>query len=76
MTNALSRAADAGYGQGLAGWRQALTAGHPQFVTAVLLLKSSLASDLAFTAASALAMESLARRRGEISPLAAPGSRT
>jgi len=74
VTNTLSWAADAGYGPGLAGWWQALTVGHPQFVPTLFFLRNSLASDLAFTAAFALVMEYLARRRGEASLLAAAGS--
>lgn len=69
-TNTASWLGDAGYAPTAAGWWQALTVGHPQFAPTFFFFRNTLASDLIFTAAFALAMESAAQRRGECSLLA------
>ena len=70
VSNTASWAGDAGYARTVAGWWQALTVGHPQFLPTVFFLRNTLVSDLLFTGLFALAMETAAQRRGEPSLLA------
>jgi hypothetical protein len=58
------------YPKTLATWWQAMTVGHPQFPPTLFFFRNTLASDLLFTGAFALAMELAARRRGDDSLLA------
>lgn len=64
VTNTASWLGDAGYAHNAAGWWQALTIGHPQFSPTLFFFRNTLVSDLLFTGFFALAMESLAQRRG------------
>ncbi len=70
VTNSDAWLRDPYYAKSLAGWVQALTTGRPEFPPTIWFFRNTLASDLAFTAAFAFAMESAARRRGESSLLA------
>lgn len=60
---------DLGYAKTAAGWWQALTIGHPEFPPTLLFFRNSLASDLFFTAAFALALEYQALRHAQPSLL-------
>jgi hypothetical protein len=71
VTNTDSWLGDALYSRNAAGWWQALTVGHPEFPPTLYFFRNTLESDLLFTAVFALAMEFLARRRGEPSLLRA-----
>ncbi len=70
VTNTASWLGDAGYAHNAAGWWQALTVGHPQFQPTLFFFRNTLVSDLLFTGVFALAMESVAQRRGAPSLLA------
>jgi len=63
------------YAQSLAGWWQALTVGHPGYPSTLFFFRNTLVSDLVFTGAFVLAMETVARRRGAPSLLASPSGR-
>jgi hypothetical protein len=69
VTNTASWAGDMGYAGTAAGWWQAMTVGHPQYYPTLFFFRNTLASDLLFTAAFALAMEYASLRRGEPSLL-------
>ncbi len=69
VTNTASWFGDAGYAHNAAGWWQAMTVGHPQFLPTVFFLRNTLVSDLLFTGCFALAMEYASLRRGEPSLL-------
>jgi hypothetical protein len=63
VTNTASWAGDLYYAKTFAGWWQAMTVGHPEFPPTLWFFRNTLAGDLIFTAAFALAMECLALRR-------------
>ncbi len=69
VTNTASWHGDMGYAHNFAGWWQAVTVGHPEYLPTLFFFRNSLASDLAFTGCFALAMEYASLRRGEPSLL-------
>jgi hypothetical protein len=69
VTNTVSWLGDVRYARSAAGWWQALTVGHPEFPPTIFFFRSSLVSDLLFTAVFAYAMERAARRAGQPSLL-------
>jgi hypothetical protein len=69
VTNTASWHGDLGYAQNAAGWWQAVTVGHPQFLPTLFFFRNSLASDLLFTGCFALVMEYASLRRGDPSLL-------
>ncbi|HEY1848049.1 MAG TPA: DUF6580 family putative transport protein [Opitutaceae bacterium] len=64
VTNTASWAGDFAYPRGLAGWWQAVTVGHPQYLPTLFFFRNSLVSDLLFTGLFAVMMEYALRRRG------------
>ncbi len=70
VTNTASWFGDAGYAHNAAGWWQAVTVGHPQYYPTLFFFRNTLASDLLFTGAFAVAMEYASLRRGDPSLLA------
>lgn len=68
-TNTISWFTDAGYAHTAAGWWQAMTVGHPQFLPTLFFFRNTLVSDLLFTGVFALTMEYAARRAGRPSLL-------
>jgi hypothetical protein len=69
VTNTASWHGDLGYTQDFAGWWQAVTVGHPQYLPTLFFFRNSLMSDLLFTGGFALMMEYSLLRRGEPSLL-------
>jgi hypothetical protein len=69
VTNTASWHGDLGYTQNFAGWWQAVTVGHPQYLPTLFFFRNSLVSDLLFTGCFALMMEYSLLRRGEPSLL-------
>jgi hypothetical protein len=69
VSNTASWHGDLGYTQNLAGWWQAVTVGHPQYMPTLFFFRNSLASDLLFTGCFALMMEYSLFRKGEPSLL-------
>ena len=69
VTNTQSWWADPFYAKSLAGWRQALTIGHPEFPPTIFFFKNTLFGDLMFTGLFAGLMEWVAHRKGEPSLL-------
>ncbi len=70
VTNTDAWVRDPSYAKTFAGWAQALTVGRPEFPPTIWFFRNTLASDLAFTAIFALAMEFAALRKREPSLLA------
>jgi len=68
-TNTASWAGDAGYTHDAAGWLQAMTVGHPQYLSTLFFFRNTFVSDLLFTGCFALAMEYASLRRGDPSLL-------
>jgi hypothetical protein len=67
LTNTDAWIRDPAYVKTAAGWLQALTIGRPEFPSTIWFFRNTMASDLLFVGAFALAMELSARRRGEFS---------
>ena len=72
VTNTASWLGDMAYAHDAAGWWQAMTVGHPEFLSTFYFFRNTLVSDLVFTGLFVLAMESAALRAGEKSLLRRP----
>jgi hypothetical protein len=72
VTNTEAWLRDPAYAKTVAGWWQAITVGRPEFPSTLWFFRNTLASDLLFTGAFAVAMESAAVRAGRGSLFAKP----
>ncbi|MEO6001641.1 MAG: DUF6580 family putative transport protein [Opitutus sp.] len=65
VTNSHAWWYDLSYAKTAAGWWQALTVGHPEYLPTLYFFRNSLASDFLFTAMFALVMEYQAQRHAQ-----------
>ena len=69
VTNTASWIGDVAYTHDPAGWWQAMTIGHPQYLPTLFFFRNTFVSDLLFTGIFAFAMERGAQRAGRMSLL-------